>query len=196
MSVVLARKAKLRVLVAVLILVALASISLHYVLAQPPEGPGAPMPLIQYGIVRVFASELFTGNAKITITSLGYGPFFVSRLTLFTSPAANVDILLDSINVDETGTIQVSGFLATTKVVVVPAGLTAGEVVTAMPSYLDFLLVKNPMGNDAIILTGGDGGGLVVGLRFTSGSYNLGTTITAVTTVVAPTNTTISMTMS
>jgi hypothetical protein len=153
------------------------------------------MLLTQYGVVRVYASIQFTGTTKFTITSLGSSPFFVSRLTLFLNRPADFDILLDSMNVDGTGTIQISGFLASSKVVVVPAGLTAGDVVVALPNFLSFLLVKDPMGNDAIVASGGDtGGGLVVGVRFMAGSYNIGTTVTAVATVVAPANATVTMT--
>ncbi len=196
MSVVLARRTKVRVLVGAIILVALASISLRYVLAPPPQGRGAPMPLTQYGVVRVYASIEFTGTAKITITGVGSSPFFVSRLNLFLNGPANFDILLDSLNIDGTGTIQISGFLASSKVVVVPAGLTVGDVVTAVPSFLSFLVMKDPMGNDAIVANSGDGGGLVVGVRFISGGYNVGTVITAIATVVAPANATVTMNMS
>ncbi len=192
---VLARRSKIGVLVAAIILVALTSISLRYVLAPPPQGPGAPMPLTQYGVVRVYASIQFAGTAKILITSQGSSPFFVSRLTLFLNRAADSDILLDSISIDQMGTIQISGFLASSKVVVVPAGLTVGEVVTAMPNFLSFLVIKDPMGNDAIVANSGDGGGLVVGVRFLSGAYGAGTVITAVATVVAPSNSTVSMTI-
>ncbi len=191
-----ARRRRIIILAAAMILVSVASISLRYVLAPPPQGPGAPMPLTQYGVVRVYASIQFTGTAKILIISQGSSPFFVSRLTLFLNRAADFDILLDSINIDQMGTIQISGFLASSKVVVVPAGLTAGDVVTAVPSFLNFLMMKDPMGNDAIVANSGNGGGLVVGVRFMSGSYGVGTVITAVATVVAPANATVTMTMS
>jgi hypothetical protein len=65
-----------------------------------------------------------------------------------------------------------------------------------MPGFLSFLIVKDPMGNDAIVANSGDGGGLVVGIKFMTGAYNLGTTITSVATIVAPANATVSMTMS
>ena len=195
MSTSLGRRTKVKVLVAVVILVGLASISLRYVLAPPPQIPGAPMLLTQYGVVRVYAGIQFTGTAKIAIISQGSSPFFVSRLTLFLNRPADFDILLDSITIDQTGIIQISGFLASSKVVVVPAGLTVGEVVTSMPNFFSFLLMKDPMGNEAIVANSGDGGGLVVGVRFMSGSYNAGTVITAVATIVAPANATVSMTM-
>ncbi len=196
MGAVLARRTKVRLVIVSVILVSLASISLRYVLAPPPQVPGAPMPLTQYGVVRVYASIQFTGTAKILITSQGSSPFFVSRLTLFLNRPADFDILLDSIGIDQIGTIQISGFLASSKVVVVPAGLTVGEVVTAIPSFLSFLMVQDSMGNDAIVANSGDGGGLVVGVRFMSGAYNAGTVITAVATVVAPANATVTMGMS
>ena len=182
-------------LAAAIILVSLASITLRYVLAPPPS-TNAPMPLSQYGVVRVYASIQFTGNAKIKITSQGSTPFFVSQLTLFLNRPADFDILLDTINVDGTVSIQVSGFLGSSKVVVVPAGLLVGDVLASMPNYLNFLLVKDPMGNDAIVANGGDDSGVIVGVRFLSGAYGGGTTISAIATIVAPTNATVTMTMS
>ena len=193
---VLGRRIRMMMLAVAIILVSLASISLRYVLAPPPPPPSAPMPLNQYGVVRVYASILFTGTAKIKITSLGFSPFFVSRLTLFLNRPADFDILLDTINVDGTGSIQVSGFLGSSKVVVVPAGLLVGDVLASMPNYLNFLLVKDPMGNDAIVANGGDDSGVIVGVRFLSGAYGGGTIISAIATVVAPTNATVTITMS
>ncbi len=191
-----APRAKLRILVAAVILVGLASVSLRYVFAPPPPSSGRPLPLTQYGVVRVYASTPFTGTVKIKITSQGSNPFFIERLTLFLSNPADFDILLDSVNVDGTGTIQISGFSASPNVVVVPARSTVGDVVTAIPTFLSFLVVADPMRNEAIVVTGGDGNGLVVGIRFISGGYGAGTTMSAIATVVAPTNAVVTMTMS
>jgi hypothetical protein len=155
------------------------------------------MPISEYGVLRLYASVQFTGNARITINSQGgVDPFFVSRLTLFLDRPADVDILLDSINIDGTGLLQVSSsYLPATKVVVVPSGSQVGDVVTSIPSYLSMFLVKDPMGNDALAANGGSG--VVIGLRFSSGgSAILGpTVISAIATIVAPTNSTVSMTM-
>lgn len=98
-------------------------------------------------------------------------------------------------NIDGTGEIQVSGYLAATKVVVVPAGLTFGDAVGAVPSALSMLLVKDPMGNDAIVATGGGGNGMIIGIRFLTGGIATGATVSAIATVVAPANETVSMTM-
>ncbi len=191
-----APRVRLRVLVAVVILVSLASISLRYVFAPPPPTSGRPLPLTQYGVVRVYASTPFTGTIKIKITSQGSNPFFIERLTLFLNNPADFDIVLDSLNVDGTGTIQISGFLASPNVVVVPARSVVGDVVTSIPTLLSFLIVADPMRNDAIVVTGGDGNGLVVGIRFVSGGYSGGITMSAIATVVAPTNAAVTITMS
>ena len=189
---ILSRRARVAVLAAAIIVVSLASVS-WYVLAPPPPSTNAPMPLSQYGVVRLYASVQFTGTAKITINNQGFTPFFVSRLTLFLSSPADFDVLLDTINIDGTGPIQVSSFLPSSKVVVVASGLQVGDIVSSIPSYLSVFIVKDPMGNDALIANGGSG--VVIGIRFASGGIALGTTISAIATIVAPTNSTVTMSM-
>ena len=191
---ILARRTRVAILAAAIILIGLTSISLSYVLAPPPS-TDVPMPLSQYGIVRVYASTQFLGNSKITITSQGTGPFFITRIVLVLNRAADFDILLDTINIDGTGVMQITGFSTSSKVVVVPAGLMVGDVISAIPPYLNFLLVKDPMGNDALIANGGSNG-VTIGVRFMSGAYNVGTTVSGIATVLAPSNSTVTMTMS
>ncbi|MGD0175228.1 MAG: hypothetical protein ABSC50_00180 [Candidatus Bathyarchaeia archaeon] len=191
---ILARRTRVAILAAAIILIGLASISLSYVLAPPPS-TDIPTPLSQYGIVRVYASTQFLGNSKITITSQGTGPFFITRIVLVLNRAADFDILLDTISIDGTGVMQITGFSTSSKVVVVPAGLMVGDVISAIPPYLNFLLVKDPMGNDALIANGGSEG-VTIGVRFMSGAYNVGTTVSAIATVLAPSNSTVTMTMS
>lgn len=154
------------------------------------------MPLSQYGVVRVYASQTFMGNTKIRIVSDSAPPFFVDRIFIVLNRPADFDILLDSINIDGTGEIQFSGYSAAAKVVVVPAGLVVGEVTASIPSNLNFLLVKDPLGNSALSASGGPGNGVTVGLRFMSGAYDLGTKISATALVTAPANATITMNMS
>jgi hypothetical protein len=190
---ILSRRTRIAVLAAAIIVVSLASVS-WYVLAPPPPSTNAPMPLSEYGVVRLYANVLFTGTARITIDSQGgLSPFFVSRLTLFLNKPADFDVLLDTINIDGTGPLQVSSYLPSSKVVVVASGLQVGDVVSSIPSYLSVFIVKDPMGNDALIANGGSG--VVIGIRFSSGGAGLGTTISAIATIVAPTNSTVSMTM-
>lgn len=114
---------------------------------------------------------------------------------MFLNRPADTDILLDTINVDGTGAIQVSGYVSASKVVVVSAGLSFGDVVGSLPNSLSMLLVKDPMGNDAIVASGGDDSGVIIGIRFMSGAYGTGTTISAIATIVAPSNSTVNMTM-
>ncbi len=190
---ILSRRTRIAVLAAAIIVVSLASVS-WYVLAPPPPSTNAPMPLSQYGVVRLYASVLFTGTAKITINSEGgLSPFFVSRLTLFLNRPADFDVLLDTINIDGTGPVQVSSYLPSSKVVVVASGLQVGDIVSSIPSYLSVFILKDPMGNDALVANGGSG--VVIGIRFSSGGVGLGTTVSAIATIVAPTNSTVTISM-
>ena len=179
-----------------LILLGIASIPLGFVSGQiPPASP--PKLLSQYGVVRVYASATLGNRLQITITSREAAPFFVSALTLFLSTPAASNIVLNTINVDGMGAIQVSGVGATSssQVVVVTSGLTYGDVVQSMPSYLNFLIVKDPLGNNAIVADGGNGGGVVLGVGIQSGGYGGGATISAVATIVAPSDTIVTMTI-
>lgn len=51
-------------LAAAIILITLVPMTLMHVLAPPPPPPSAPEKLTEYGVVRVYASVLFTGDVK------------------------------------------------------------------------------------------------------------------------------------
>jgi hypothetical protein len=157
---------------------------------------GVPALQSDYGVVTVFASQTFLGTLKIKITSDRAATFFVDKILITMNRQASSDILLDTISPDGINTIQISGYSGPSKVTVVPAGSTIGEVVTALPSNLAFLTVKDPLGNNAVWANGGAGNGIVVGLRFMSGAYDLGQIISVTTLVTAPANATITISTS
>ena len=132
------------------------------------------------------------------MASNGYGAFFVSKLLVFLSEPQQSDLLLSSISVDAyavTLSSQSYGPQAP-KVVVVASGNTMGEVVASLPSYLSPLLVKDPLGNVAIVLNGVGGNGLKVGLMFASQGVGIAGTLGAEAIVTAPTNDTITISLS
>ena len=181
-----------------LILLGITSISLGFVLGQALPPPSPPKALTVYGVVRIYASTTLSTRVQITITSREAAPFFVSGLTLFLASAATSNIVLNTINIDGMGPIQVSGGAGatpSTQVVVVTAGLTYGDVIQSIPSYLSFLIMKDPLGNNAIVADGGSGGGVVIGVGIISGGYAGGGTISAVATIVAPSDTIVTMTI-
>lgn len=190
---ILSRRTRVAVLAVAIVVVSLASVS-WYVFAPPPPSTNFPTSLSGYGVVRIYASVLFTGTAKITIDSQGGpSPFFISRLTLFLNRPADFDVLLDTINIDGTGPIQVSSYLPSSRVVVVASGLQVGDIVSSIPTYLGVFIVKDPMGNDALVANGGSG--VVIGIRFSAGGVGLGTTVSAIATIVAPTSSNVTMSM-
>ena len=73
--------------------------------------------------------------------------------------------------------------------------MMVGDVIYAIPPYLNFLLVKDPLGNDWLLVANGGSEGATIGVRFMSGLYNVGTTVSAIATVLAPSNSTVTMTM-
>jgi hypothetical protein len=177
------------------IFVTLAVFGLQYVNA-PPSFSGVPLPLSGYGIVSVSATGALQGTTTVEIHSDGSGVFFVVRVLIILNKPADSDVVLDSIKIDGTSSISISGYSAATKVVIVSAGNLVGELVTSMPSQLAFLVVKEPLGNAGIAVNGGDMNGLSFALRYWSGAYYLGTTITAIALVTAPADSTITMTVS
>lgn len=178
-----------------LILVSYFVVGFQYVFAPLTSG-GVPTRQSDYGVVSVYASQTFMGTLKIKITSDRAAPFFVDRILITMNRQADTDILLDTISPDGTNIIQISGYSGPSKVTVVPAGSTIGEVITALPSNLAFLIVRDPLGNNAVWANGGAGNGIVVGLRFMSGAYNVGEIISVTALVTAPANATITITTS
>lgn len=176
-----------------LIILSLLLVDSHIVLASLASG-GVPTRESDYGVVSVFASQTFMGTLKIKITSDRAAPFFVDRLLITVNRQAGSDILLDTISPDGVNVIQISGYSGPSKVAVVPAGSTIGEVITTIPSNLNFLIVKDPLGNNGVWANGGAGSGIIVGLRFMSGAYDVGEIISVTALVTAPANATITIT--
>jgi hypothetical protein len=191
---VLAKRTVINIAATALIFLSFSAIGFQFVLA-PPSSSDTPTTLGKYGVVRVYASNSFTGVTKITITSDIAAPFYVERIYVFLNTRSDSDILLDSIAIDWTPIIQISGFSGSTKVVVVSAGFTVGEVITSVPNNLHFLLVTDPVGNDALSASGGTGNGIVAALRFMSGAYSLGTTMHVIALVAASSDATVSITI-
>jgi len=192
------RTTRFRIAAAVVILVSVLSISLGYAVAVTLPPSGRPKPLSQYGVARLYATLTFNGRAQITITGPEAAPFFVSSLTVFLDLPATSAITMNTINVDSTGAIQLSGSgsAPSSQIVVVPSGLTYGDIVQSMPSYLSFLMMKDPLGNNAIVASGGDGGGIIISLGYmTGGGLGGSAGMTVIATVVAPTDTTVTMTV-
>jgi len=172
--------------------------ALAVVSALPPPS-NLPIPVSQYGVVAVYASEATQttlGTVKIQVTSNGYGLFFVVKLLVFMSIAQQSDLTLSTISLDEFYTMSLGQYYApqSPKIVVIPSGYTQGEVVSSLPSYLSSMLVKDPLDNTAIALNGGAGNGLSVQLSFASPTS--GTAIGGEAIVTAPSNNTITITMS
>lgn len=183
------------------LLIMIGSVIPMAVQAAPPIS-NLPIPISQYGIVMVSDTESFStpsGIATITLNSNGNGAFFVVKLLIFLNPSGQTDLILDTISVNGYS-YTFSQYTGAPKVIVVPSGTTIGEVVnalsTALPSYATLLLVKDPLQNPAFLLSGGTDNALTVKLRPATGGFGGFGYITAVAMVTAPSNNTISISMS
>jgi hypothetical protein len=172
-----------------IMLLGFAIVAFGGVTALPPPS-AMPFPISQYGVAVVSANETTLGGGgslTIWISSDQAAPFFLDRLNIFLRPAAEGDLVLDSMSIDGTGTITFSSYgMPTPKSVVVAAGATVGEVLSSLPSYVDSILVKEPMGNNAIVSGGGSGNGMTFVLHFSTSSFSV--TVWAEAVVTAPTN--------
>ena len=152
----------------------------------------------------VSGTEAFStpsGVVTITLNSNGYGAFFVVKLLIFLNPSGQTDLIIDTINLNGY-TYTFTQYYGAPKVIVVPTGSTVGEVLSALsislPTQLyNLLVMKDPLDNQAIVLSGGTDTGLTLKLRpgGTGGGAGFGY-ISAVAVVTAPSNNTISLSMS
>jgi len=193
-----------------MLLVSLSSVILLNVQAQttspPPPGPpsgNAPIPFTQYGVVTVSATESFStpsGLVTITLNCNGFGTFFLVKLLFFLNPSGQTDLNIDSINLNG-WTYQFNQYYNAPRVTVVSSGSTVGELLNALtvslPTQLTALIVvKDPLDNQAIPLSGGTGTGFILKLRPYQGGVTGFGYISAVAVVTAPSNDTISISMS
>jgi len=127
----------------------------------------------------------------ITVSTNVPAPFFVEKLLLLLNMATQVDIVLDSISIDGVYTFSFNTYLAQ-RVTIVASGSTMGDVVTQIPAYLNPLITKDPLGNNALFATGTTSG-LSVGVRFSSPIVESNLMIMAL--IVAPTSATVTLTV-
>jgi hypothetical protein len=186
-----------------LVVIIISLLTLAVVQAAPP--PSSPaIPFSGYGVVAVFSSEVNSGSeniATVKVTSNGGGEFFVVKLLIFMSVAQESDLILNSLGVDGFYSINFDQYNLEPKIVVIASGSTIGDVVGSLQTSqqnvgtaLSLLLLKDPLGNQAIVVNGGPGNGLTVGLTFAS--ETTGAQISAEAIVTAPTNNTITIALS
>ena len=158
---------------------------------------GSPYPISSYGVVRLSATEDFAlggYNVRIGLASDSAAPFFVVRLLIVLNRPLETDIVLDSIKISDLPPITLTS-PTSPNLVVVPAGRNFGEIMNSLPDGFSVMVVKEPMGNLAFPVDGGEVGGLVFTLRFSGGPL-LGTTVSAFALITAPTNATVTMQLS
>jgi len=187
--------------VTVALAVVLIGLSILAVVSAIPPPSNLPVPVSSYGVVAVYSNEATQttlGTVNINVVSNGYGAFFVAKLLVFLNNPQQSDLLLSTISIDSFYTITLSQYYApqSPKVVVIASGYTMGDVVSSLPNYLSSMLVKDPIGNTAIVLNGGAGNGLKVALTFATPGVGSAGTIGAEAVVTAPSNDTITISLS
>jgi len=148
-----------------------------------------------YGLITVFNSSNFSGGTvTVRISTDSNGPFYVEKVLVLLNAPVQSDIVLASISIDGAYTFNFNNyFQQPTRVVVVPSGSTIGDIINTVPSYMSSLLIKDPLGNQAMFASGATNG-LAFGL--TSPNGFVGTTFSILVFVVAPTSTTVTLAFS
>jgi len=149
----------------------------------------APIQLSTYGVLTLSESATVNGQIKIQISTTGAGPCFLIRLLAMLEAPVDSDIVLDSIILGSHNIVQIGGTSVGPKIVVIAAGTTVGDVVTDLPSFLNFLIVKDPTGNNAVFVSSG----IAFVLRFSSLTYTSGADVTVLALVTAPTTDTVTL---
>ncbi len=157
---------------------------------------GTPIPFTEYGpvMISVNGSAPVGGRITLQITGDQNAVFFLTRLILIIGPAEASNLVLDSLNIDGTGTIAFSSYgVSSPKIVVVPAGSTSGESISALPSYADSFLLKDLAGNMGLAINGADSGATFV---FHFDTQTFAPTIVTIALVTAPSSDSITIAMS
>lgn len=114
----------------------------------------------------------------------------MEKLLLLLQNPGQSDIVLNSISVDGVYTITFNSYAAP-RIVVVATGTTMGDVISVLPTSLSFLLVKDPMDNNAIFASGGATNGLSFGVGYSTPLVGGGSNILVL--VLAPSNATVTL---
>jgi hypothetical protein len=186
----LVRRARIIALTVTAIVLALTTLGLVPATALTPN---MPIPISSYGVATLYASTTMTGGTvNIRISTNTGGPFFVEKLLLMLQAPGQSDIVLDSLSINGGYTYSFSSYLAQ-RVVVVPTGTTIGDVVSSLPASLSILVVKDPLGNNAVFATGATNG-LSFGIRYSTPLF--GGAVSILVLVLAPSNATPTLTIS
>jgi len=152
----------------------------------------SPVPISYYGVTTLSSLvSLGEGTVNIQIATNSGGPFFIEKLLLFLQNPAQSDIILNSISFGGLFTYSFNSYLAA-HIVVVPTGTTSGDIVSSLPSTLNFMSVKDPLGNKAIFASGTATNGLSFNIGYSTPL--VGGDVNILVLVVAPTNATVTLT--
>jgi len=169
--------------------------SMVSIVFAPAPPSGQPVATTSYGLITVFNSSNFAGGTvTVRISTDSSGPFYVEKAILFLNAPVQADIVLASISVDGAYIFNFNNyFQQPTRVVVLASGSTLGDIIASVPTYMSSLLVKDPLGNQAVFASGATNE-LAFGL--TSPNGFVGTTFSVLALVVAPSSATVTLAFS
>ena len=168
-----------------------------------PCQPVTPSPIVQYGVVTLHGSATLSqsySTITIQIFTTAPGAFYVERIFLMLNAPVQSDLVLQSISIDGVYSYSFStsylGPGSAIRVVVLPTGGTIGDIITgiqnALPTSFGFLVVKDPLQNNAVVASGGTNG-LSFGVTYSN--LYVGGTVQIMALVVAPTGSPVTMTV-
>jgi predicted small integral membrane protein len=179
--------------------VILLTVMLTFVTAPaPPSTPpssNTPVSLTNYGVTDVYgAVQMSGGTTNIQIYTVGNNaPFFVEKILLMLQTPGQSDIVLQTVTINGVQSWSYATYNNQPRVTLVPQGTTMGDIISSLPSSLSLLMVKDPLGNQALFGSG-ETSGLTFGIGYSTPLVGGGVSVLAL--VVAPSNSTVTLNIS
>jgi hypothetical protein len=187
---------KTGVFAAVMLLIVLFTVTAAPSAPSTPPPSNSPVQFNSYGVTTVYGlAPMNGGTTNIQIYTTGStGPFFVEKVLLMLQTPGQSDIVLQSVSINGVQSWSYSTFINQPRVLVLPQGTTMGDIISVLPSSLSPLMVKDPLGNQALFGSGDITNGLSFGIAYSTPL--VGGQVSVLALVVAPSNATVSLTIS
>jgi len=173
-----------------------------FTVSTAPSAPSTPPPsdspvqFSNYGVTTVYAlANMNTATANLQISTTGStGPFFVEKVLLMLQTPGQSDIVLQTVSINGIQSWSYTTYANQPRITLLPQGTTMGDIISALPSSLSPLLVKDPLGNLALFGSGGVTNGISFGIAYSTPL--VGGQVSVLALVVAPSNATVTLTIS
>ena len=164
--------------------------------SSTPPSTNSPVSLANYGVTDVYGvTQMTGGTTNIQIYTAGSNaPFFVEKVLLMLQTPGQSDIILQSVSINGVQSWSYGSYNNQPRVVIVAQGTTLGDIISVLPSSLSLLLVKDPLSQSQALFGSGETSGLTFGIAYSTPL--VGGQVSIMALVVAPTNSTVTLSIS